>query len=267
MVKIKRVKRARTKRILRVRNLGFTKLANSFERIIKKTTFNKTDTLNKGREIFKDLKSGFKPTKPKELLTFFGGLNTRMNLLVVGLAAKYSKAFEKGGDKVLDVSGNKIKLPKPNYDKQISIMLKDNFKYVKNVTGDQRNKMFKVIEQGIKDGKSYDKIAPELSREVKGISITRSKLIARNEVSKAMNQGTIDTMRANGIDEYMWVTANDNRVAPLDQALHKRVFKFGQTGMMNVKGTDGKTYKIHKSPIPIRDSHIRCRCILTAPTK
>ena len=262
-----RGKRAKVRRIHRVRNRGFDKIARSFSKDIKRATFNLKDTKATSKALYASMIAGSVPNKPKDLFTFFKGLDQRINKMIIALAAKYRKAFNLGANKIMDSEGKILTITKPSFQKPIEKLLKGNLKYVKNITDTQRKKMIGAIKQGIEDGKGFKKIAVEINKAVKNVSETRAELIASTEVNRAIAESQQETMIANGFDRYMWITANDNRVAPLDEALHKRIFKFGQTGFMNVKGTDNKTYTIHKSPLPIRDSHVRCRCIIVAPTK
>ena len=89
--------------------------------------------------------------------------------------------------------------------------------------------------------------------EVKSMSESRAKLISSTEMNLAVNRGMQETMAHNNINNYHYVTAGDNRVAEICN--------------LNSKGTrDGSgkllTYTVGKGPMPVRDSHPRCRCII-----
>lgn len=262
--RIKRVKYARTKRIIRIRNVGFKKLQRSFGLSIRKATFNIKDIESTSSIMFNQAKKGV-PILPVAPLSFFAGLESRANTLIVELGSKYQKAFKMGADKIMDSKGNKLSISKPDFKEVIKKLNKENLKYVKNITDSQRKKMLELIRQGIKEGKGYKQIAGNINTALKEISVSRADMIASTEINKAISRSMKDTMELNGFKTYMWITAGDNRVAPLDEALHRRIFKFGLEGKMSVRGTDGKIYTISKSPMPVTDSHPRCRCVIVKP--
>ena len=247
-------------RILRKRNYGFMKVLNSYSNSIYKTVYTKTDTDKMARAMYNQLKG----RSTQSLEDVFKKLNDKLKLLEPKIAEYMTRFLDQGSSKVFDAKGNTLRLTKPNYKKVIQMLTRQNLKYVKGITEDQRKKTLDILSKGIKDGKTYAQMADQIVAEVQDISFNRAKLIASNEAHGAHARAMEDTMRKNGIDKYQWLSAGDNRVSPICQSYHRKVFEFGKTGKMNWTDVDGKNHVVSKSPKPIKDSHIGCRCVTIA---
>lgn len=71
--------------------------------------------------------------------------------------------------------------------------------------------------------------------------------LARSEIAQAQALGKEDEYRELGVEEYEYVTANDNRVSAICRA-----------------NAAGGPYPLGQGPLPMRDSHPNCRCTITA---
>jgi SPP1 gp7 family putative phage head morphogenesis protein len=245
-------------RILRKRNYGFIKVLDSYSNTIYKTIYTKTATEQMGRAMYNQLKG----RSTQSLEDVFKKLNDKLKLLEPKIAAFITKFLDQGSSKVFDAKGTTLRLTKPNYTKVIQQLTKNNLKYIKDITEDQRKKTLDILSKGIKDGKSYAQMADSIVDEVEHISQSRAKLIASNEGHGAHARAMEDTMRKNGIDKYQWLTAADNRVSAICQSYHRQIFAFGKVGKMRWRDIDGKIHIVSKSPKPIKDSHIGCRCVI-----
>lgn len=239
-------------RVLRRRDYGLISLTNEYAQDI----FNVTFSEQRIRDYYESVK--------KQTITelFEDDLNNRLIAFMQKIHERLFKAFRLGGKKVMDSKGAKLTLKEPSYDNVISQLVQDNLQYVKSIADMQKKIILQEITDGVKSGLTYNQIAKNVIERTKQVTYAQASLIASTEISRASSQAIAMTMQENGIKKYMWVTAGDSRVAPLDQALDRRIFTFGQTGKINVRGTNGKTYTINKSPMPVSDTHPRCRCVL-----
>jgi SPP1 gp7 family putative phage head morphogenesis protein len=117
---------------------------------------------------------------------------------------------------------------------------------VKGLNQETRERLAKVISDGIKDKRGIDGLARDLRKEFDGMSKYRSQVIARNETATALEQSFYDRGKAMGITGKEWVTAGDDRVSELCLANEAAgVIPFNQpfpSGHMTPPG------------------HIQCRC-------
>lgn len=248
-------------RIIRKRNYGHIKNINNYATDIFKATYNEKKLLDVVENMYVT-GSWQNETTVESFNDYLGGLSTEINKLTLNMSKRFDAAFKDGSKKVMDSKGKLIKLEKPTYTLAIQELIKDNLKYVKNISDNQKKIILTQIKKGINDGLTFKEIGQNITQEIKRMTLSRAVLIANTEISKAMSQSMKLTMQQNNIKKYMWVTAGDNRVAPLDEALDRRIFEFDKTGKINVKGTDGKVYEINKSPMPVHDTHPRCRCVI-----
>lgn len=253
-------------RILRSRNYGFSKVIAQFQKDIILTVGVKSDWNQAGRFYYNQLSAGRSQEglSKQNLDALFDALNLRFNKLSDKLRKIAATLFLQGSSKVFDKNGSPIKLAIPKYEKEIDQLVENNLKYVKDITVEQRKKILNHISDGIKNGKSYKDIASNMLVDVDSLTRSRAELIAKNESHLAHSKAMMKTMQENGIDKYQWLSAGDSRVSPICQSLHRQVFKIGQTGKMSWRDINGKSYQISKSPKPIHDSHIGCRCVTIA---
>jgi SPP1 gp7 family putative phage head morphogenesis protein len=248
------------RRILRKRNYGLVKSSNDYATLIYQYVFNRERIEKELDMLFRQL------TMPRteSLADMFDVFNSAMPS-IGNLVRKFATLFfTQGSKKVFDLRGNVLQFGIPEYTGEIDAFVEHNLKFIEDITLVQRKKMIDLLSQGIKKGKSYSQMASEIVAEVDHISQSRAKLIARNEAQRAYAISTEKTMREAGVEKYMWLSANDDRVSPICQSLHRNVFTFGLKGTMDWKDVTGKTYTIHKSPLPVRDSHVGCRCCIVA---
>jgi SPP1 gp7 family putative phage head morphogenesis protein len=245
-------------RILRSRNYGFKKIISKYQALIFKSSYRKGEVDQMARDMYNNL------TAKESLSDLFDKANQRIDKTFKDIESIIRALLLQGSSKVFDARGNILKLGIPNYEKTIQRLTTNNLNLVKGISEDQRKVILDEISKGVKKGKSYAQMSDQIHSRVETISKSRASLIANTESHKAHSEAMERTMVHNGIKKYQWLSANDARVAPLDESLHRQVFEFGKKGTMDWKGTDGKTYKIAKSPRPIHDTHPRCRCVIVS---
>ena len=87
-----------------------------------------------------------------------------------------------------------------------------------------------ALQQGITDGLTMDQIGESVKESVRGfynMADSRAKLIARTEVTAAMNGGNLLYLKAIGATGKVWVTANDESV----RETHRQCQAQGEIGI------------------------------------
>lgn len=253
---MKKVDIIKRNRIIRKRNYGIVLLSRKYAHDIYKAVFEKKKVADSGILMYASIKAGADPSM------YYSFDQDKIKVLEKKMRKDFTEALTLGSKKVMDKNGKVLNLKIPTYKKQIDSLVKNNLRYVKKISEEQRSKIVDILQKGIKEGKSYNSMVNNITDQVKGISRNKADLIAKTEVNRAAANGMAETMKSNGITKYLWVSAGDNRVGNPDEALNGRVFEFGKTGKMSIKGTDGKNYIVNKSPMPVKDTHPRCRCLL-----
>lgn len=158
------------------------------------------------------------------------------------------KAFMRGGRRVFTRKGDKIEIGKPSNIATLRQIQNNQMRYLKGISEEMQDRINQILQKAVEEGKSIYEIKNEIVEEVKEVSRARAERIARSEIIRASAEGTKQGMREAGIERYIWLSARDNRVCETCRAL------------------DGKKFKVddENAPIPVRDSHPNCRCILVA---
>jgi len=238
------------KRIFRVRNYGFSMMIRDYSKDIYREAYSR-------KNLDKAIKQLVKKNKiPSEAeLDMFYGSDLDEKKLREKIKEHLKKGLDHGNKKVMTLSGEKLDLPKPNYELVLNELQKDNLKYVKDITKDQKKEILKSIKKGFDKGKGITKIKKDIVKNVKDMTKNRAETIARTEMNRSSAKGMETTMEKNNIEHYHYVTAGDNRVADICN-----INSFGNaegTGRM-IKWETGAS----NSPIPVVDSHINCRCVM-----
>ena len=194
-------------------------------------------------------------------------LSTKANQYIFQIGSTYDKlvevarsilgdSYRKGSKQIIDNSGDKIKLDEPVDEATVDVLTNQQVTYYDNLTRAQSKKINSLIELGYKDGLTDEQIADNIKSSVDTISRTRAQRIARNEIVKTFSTAQIETMKQAGIEEYNYITANDKKVS--------KICRRNQ----GAKGKE-KIYKTSlagtaQNPLPIKNSHIGCRCVTVA---
>ena len=168
-------------------------------------------------------------------------------------------AFKKGSKRVMDNSGDIIKLEEPIKETSAELIKLQQTEYYDNITKAQSDKVNNIIQKGIDEGKIDKQVADEIIKSIKSITEKRAIRIARTEIVKVHTIGQIETMHQAGIEEYNYITSNDKKVSKI---------------CSKHQGAKGKE-KIYKTayagtsdnPLPVLNSHPNCRCVAVAYIK
>lgn len=116
----------------------------------------------------------------------------------------------------------------------------ENIALIRSIPETLSGQLRGALTKGFAEGQSLKDLT-KLVQERTGVARSRSELIARDQIGKLNGQLTEMRQRNIGIDSYVWMTSQDERVRPTHRA------------------RNGKTYKWSDSPKP--GEEIRCRCI------
>lgn len=109
-----------------------------------------------------------------------------------------------------------------------------------------RDDLLASLAEGAYNGESPGNVAREL-RQRFGAHDYDWERLARSEIAQAQALGKEDEYRELGVEEYDYVTANDERVSAICRA-----------------NAAGGPYPLGQGPLPMRDSHPNCRCTIAA---
>jgi SPP1 gp7 family putative phage head morphogenesis protein len=86
-------------------------------------------------------------------------------------------------------------------------------KLVTEMDEETKNRLAKVISDGIANKRGVAGIGRDIRKEIQDMSVYRGKLIAKTETATALGQAFEDNGEEMGIDGKEWVTAGDDRVS------------------------------------------------------
>ena len=134
----------------------------------------------------------------------------------------------------------------PKLEAVLQAFVVENVDLIKSLNGEVLDKSTKIIKTGVTQGLSRGEISGQL-QDLVGLGTRRANLIARDQVGKFYGQLTKQRHKEIGIEEFIWTTANDDKVRDSHEILDGETFTWE-------KGADG----IYPG------SEIQCRCIAQA---
>lgn len=147
---------------------------------------------------------------------------------------------------------------------------KEGAKYIFAINEETTNQLREALSEGVGKGESI----AQLAKRVEGVYVDatgyRAERIARSEVLRASNFGTLEAYRQSGVVEAKeWLTAKDERVCPWcgpkDGTVKSLSDPFAEKGETLVgKNESGKTVKFNVGigDIDMPPLHPNCRCTL-----
>ncbi len=184
---------------------------------------------------------------------FYVNLQTKLNGIILKIASILERAWDRGTEKVMDITSATLVLNKPQYKIALQLLLQSQFEYIKNIDAYTREVIRNEIKNGLIFGKTYDQMAKMISNRASELTEQRARLIAQTELVRTTAEAQEQTLKANNIDKYIYLSAEDNRVSEI----------CWHNSKTNGKKTDPyKVYAVGNGPLPVRDSHPRCRCVI-----
>ena len=184
---------------------------------------------------------------------FAEDLYAKLNGLILKISSIFERAWDRGTEKVMDITAATLLLQKPQYKVTLQLLMQKQFEYIKNISDQTREVIRDEIKNGIIKGQTYDQMAKVITSRAKDLTETRAKLIAQTELVRVTSEAQEQTLQYNNIDSYIYLTAEDKRVS-------KICWKNSKT--KGNKSDPYNVYKVGNGPLPVRDSHPRCRCVI-----
>ena len=144
-----------------------------------------------------------------------------------------------------------------------------NRKLVTSLVGEHLTRVEVMVLEAVQTGKRPEQLVLEILKANKQLSVTRAKLIARDQIGKLLSILTEKRSREIGLDTYVWKTALDERVRgnpkgryptakPSHWGAQNRVGIYGKGDVWLVNGAT--VPRGPNDPIGAPGMEIMCRC-------
>jgi hypothetical protein len=144
-----------------------------------------------------------------------------------------------------------------------------NRKLVKSLVGEHLSRMESMALEAVQLGKRPEQLTLDILKANKALTVTRAKLIARDQIGKLTSLLTERRSRDLGLDTYVWRTALDERVRgnPKGRYPTARPSHWGAEGKVGIYGK-GDVWVVAgatvprgmNDPIGAPGSPVACRC-------
>lgn len=186
---------------------------------------------------------------------YLSQLSVKLENLDEDIAEFFNVSFEKGTKRVQNKNGDPISFAPDVIDFEALEQIKsDQLKYIKNITTQQRNIVQKELTGAIEQGTSVDELANNLQKKIGNFTKARATTIARTELVKSHNLGQVETMRALGVETYIYWTTGDKKVSDICNS--------NQGPRSNPNVYDLSLSGTPNNPLPVINSHPQCRCTI-----
>lgn len=139
----------------------------------------------------------------------------------------------------------------PN-QKAIEFVHNYTFHNIKDMTEEIANDLRAEIQRGLLNGEGVHQIKQRVNK-VFEVSLTRSETIARTELNRAFNMGSLEGYKQSGLQgEVEWSAVVDEKTSPICRYLNGKTVKLGE----NFRYTDGTEYQAPPA-------HPNCRSTIT----
>lgn len=145
-----------------------------------------------------------------------------------------------------------------------------NRKLVTSLVGEHLTRVEAMVLEAVQTGKRPEELTLDILKANKGMSVTRAKLIARDQIGKLLSILTEKRSREIGLDTYVWRTALDERVRgnPRGRYPTARPSHWGAEGKVGIYGK-GDVWLVAGKEVPrgMNDPlvapgmDIQCRCV------
>lgn len=231
-------RRIQTGRIHRKNRYGTVKLQRAYERWL-------TRSLSPNKAVDAAL-AELRGSRSESLDDYFESLTDALLKAIPALRGLLEDAYEQGSGRVYQPDGSVVRFEVPSYEAAVDSLTNDGLKLARKLASDQREKARAVLVEATEKGWSVNKTRDQLTDRVRKLTENRARTIARTEVSRAQTKALGDTMKTAGIERYLWIAALDTRTCEQCKSYHRR------------------EYEVDKGPMPVRDSHPNCRCVVVS---
>lgn len=145
-----------------------------------------------------------------------------------------------------------------------------NFELIRSLTDAYIQKVNDLVTDGVRNGTRWEDLAPQIKALEQRLSVTRARLIARDQVSKLNGELARRRQMDAGVEEYTWSTSGDERVrgnplGPYAKAIPSHYLMDGKV----CRWDNPSVYKLNGEWVPrtskMSPAHpsqeIQCRCV------
>ena len=246
----------------------FIKQSDSFEARYKKTI--RDIFKRQEKETLERLETATKALTPKDINKILFSLDTENKVSIKLLLPIMRQFMEEQGNNTLDELGmTEIAFDSATITAR-QFLTDSALRGIKAINKVTKSKLRKVLSFGIGEGESIAEIKRKIKNVFTEATSVRAERIARTEIIKAGNRGTLEAYNQSGVVAGKeWFTALDERVCQWCQPMHGKTkaidgnfFNQGET----FTGKDGGQLPIRLDDIPAPPLHPNCRCVLVPIT-
>jgi len=110
-------------------------------------------------------------------------------------------------------------------DRELAARVAENVSLIKSIPEMYHTKLNTVVYEAVSGGVTRDKLAEEIQK-IGSVTLSRARIIARDQVAKANGALTQIRQQNLGVTEYVWQTSQDERVRPTHRVKHGKTFRW-----------------------------------------
>lgn len=171
------------------------------------------------------------------------------------------KEFEKQLDKAINVS---IKEQSEWWDSMLESWADNNYQLIRSNASAFTSKINTLVEQAIVNGTTVSELKKEIQKATSGLSDSKCRLLARDQIGKLQGQISQAQMTEIGLEMYIWSTSGDERVRDSHLEMEGLLCRWDDANVYSEDG--GKTW-VDRPSGAIRmhpGQDIQCRCVALA---
>ena len=138
----------------------------------------------------------------------------------------------------------------------------NNFTLIKSLSEEYIKKLNTIVSEGVAEGRTYNALMRDIQKMNKTMAVSRTKLIARDQIGKLNGRLTKRRQQEAGINMYEWLTAMDERVRSKHRKLQGKICQWGNDTVYkdSVRDESWKSRSAAGMHIGTPGSDIQCRC-------
>ena len=219
------------------------------------------DDTNIHNDVFGDELKSLIAVEQARLDKIYGGDAPQVRTMITATGVDISDFNTKQSQKFFkDILGIEFFVTEPWETEVVSAWSETNFGLIKSLSTEYIKGVNTIVSEGLQFGKTSNAIMGEIRKLNKQITDSRARLIARDQVGKLNGVLSKRRMADAGIDMYLWMTANDERVRSKHKTLNNKLMRWDDNTVYSED--KGKTWKARSGDmyrgIPGQD--IQCRC-------
>lgn len=168
------------------------------------------------------------------------------------------KEFAKQLEKSIGVS---IKEQADWWEGMADSWIEMNYMLIKSNARNYIEKISIAVEQAVLNGTTVRDLQKEIQKVTEGLSESKCRLLARDQIGKLQGQITQGQMGELGLEMYVWSTSGDERVRPSHEGMEGLLCRWDDASVYSSDG--GKTWIDRPSGAVLLHpgQDIQCRCV------